>query len=321
VRRLAAGLAGLALAFAAGAAQAATAVPAPPNPLARLQALDTIVQSVGWRLAQGNARFCRKVAPGIGLQLQDLAGYAEPDAVRAALKTSGDIAVEAVAEGSPADRAGLAPNDPLEAVAGQSVAALPAVKPGDYARLAGLHDRIDATLTSSGRVDLVRRGKPLTIVGEPICVTRFEMLTDGGRAAADGRRVVIGRKLVENLLDGGAGDELLAAALAHELAHNVLEHRARLDLSGRAWSKVKVTEREADRLSVWLLANAGYDPQAGLRFFARWGPANDYGIFSTPDHDRWKTRVKRITAEIEALRAAMAARGGVADWAQDFRAQ
>ena len=289
-------------------------MPAAATALQELQALDARVQSVGWRLAKGNARFCRDVAPGIGLLLQDRAGYADPDAVRDALRAGGDIAVQAVAAGSPAERARLDWNDPLESVAGQPVAGLPQVKPGDYARLAGLHDRIDAALRAEGKVELVRYGKTLTLVGEPTCIARFEMLSSGIRAAADGHRVVIGRRLVETF-----PEEELAAALAHELAHNLLSHRARLDASGRTWSKVKLTEREADRLSVWLLANAGYEPEASLRFFARWGPMTDLGPLSSPDHDRWKTRVRRIATEIATMRAAMIRNAdGKADWARDF---
>lgn len=307
----------LALALLPASAQAVSPVPPHPTALQQLQSLDVRVQSIGWRLAHGNAPFCREVAPGIGLLLQDLAGYADPESLRTALMASGDIAVQAVAAGSPAASAGLAPNDPLSAVAGQESAAIPPAKPGDYARLAGLHDRIDVALASTGQVELVRYGKTLTIVGEPVCVTRFEMLSSGTRAAADGRRVVIGRKLVEAFPE----DEL-AAALAHELAHNLLAHRARLDASGRSWGKVKRTEREADRLAVWLLANAGYEPEAALRFFARWGPMNDFGIFSSPDHDRWKTRVRTITAELAAMRAAMARDvKGEANWARDFVAE
>ena len=160
----------------------------------------------------------------------------------------------------------------------------------------------------------------IAVTGEPACVTRFEMTSAGSKAAADGRRVVIGRKLVEALpADSVRGDELLAAALAHELAHNLLGHRARLDASGRSWSKVRATERESDRLSVWLLANAGYDPQAAVRFFERWGPKFDLGLFATPDHDGWKARVRTVSTEIVAMRAAQAAPGGVADWSRDFR--
>ena len=309
-------IAGLALALlAASPARALTPALPAPTALQQLQALDARVQSVGWRLARANARFCRSVVPGIGLLLQDLGGYDDPGKPGEGLRASGDIAVQAVALDSPAARVGLVANDPLESVAGQPVAALPPVKPGDYARLAGLHDRIDAALRDTGQVHLVSYDRTLTLVGEPVCTSRFEMLSSGMRAAADGRRIVIGRKLVEILPE----EELLAAALAHELAHNVLNHRERLDAGGRSWSKVKQTEREADRLSVWLLANAGYAPEAALRFFARWGPLTDLGPFSSPEHDRWKTRVRRITAEIATMRAAIAADPQEeANWSRDF---
>ena len=306
------------------AAVPALAAPAPPPTLRAqieaLQALDARVQSVGWRLIRGNAAYCREVAPRIGLTVFDAAGFADPAAVRAAMGLSGDIAVEAVAADSPAARAGLRPGQALRAVAGQAVAALPAVGPSDYARLVSLHDRIDAALVGGGKVTVIDgAGADIAMTGEPACVTRFELLSAGSEAAADGRRVVIGRKLVEALPpDPLRGDELLAAALAHELAHNLLGHRARLAASGRSWGKVKATEREADRLAPWLLANAGYDPTSSMRFFERWGPKFDRGILATPDHDGWKTRVRTVAAEIEAMRAAQATRGGSADWSRDF---
>jgi len=283
--------------------------------LLALQAVDARVQDVGWRLIRGNAAYCRNAVPAIGLLLQDAAGFDDPGAVRQALGLTADIAVEAAAAGSPAGRTGIRPNTALSAVAGQEVAALPTAKPGDYARLASLNDRLEAQLAEHGLATFaLTDGTVLTIGGELACPTRFEVLSKGDRAAAEGKRVVIGRKLLEALPE----DELLAAALAHELAHNLLGHRARLDESGRSWGKVRATEREADRLMPWLLANAGYPPEAAIRFFERWGPKHDLGIFSSPDHDRWQTRIKRIAAEIGRLRAAQAKRAGAADWSRDF---
>lgn len=300
----------------AAPALAATAKPGLSGQLAAFQALDGRVQSAAWRLVRGNAPYCRDVAPGIGLVLFDAAGYSDPKAVRDALGLSRDVAVGAVAVDSPAARAGLRAAQPLSAVAGQAVAALPPAGPSDYARLVGLHDRVDAALRASGRVELADgEGNAVTVVGEPACASRFELLSSGSKAAADGKRVVIGRKLVEALPE----DDLLAAALAHELAHNLLGHRARLDVSGRSWGKVRVTEREADRLAPWLLANAGYDPQAAVRFFERWGPTFDPGLFATPDHDGWKARVRTVAAEIAAMNRAMVSNAdGQANWARDF---
>ena len=300
-------------------AAAAPGLPVLRDRLDTLQALDTRVQSVGWRLARANAPYCRRVAPAIGLQLFDAAGFADPTAVRAALELPGDIAVEAVAADSPAARAGLRPHLALRTVAGQPVAALPAVPAGDYARLVGLHDRVDSALLATGSVALTdAAGGEIVVTGEPVCVSKFEMTASGGKAAADGRRVVIGRKLVEALPpDPLRGDELLAAALAHELAHNLLGHRARLDQSGRSWGKIKAIEHEADRLAPWLLANAGYDPHAAVRFFERWGPKFDLGLFATPDHDGWKKRARVVSAEIQKVEVARGA-DGKADWRLAF---
>lgn len=285
--------------------------------LLALQRLDARVQSIGWRLAQGNARFCRTRALGVGLQLHDVYNYDDPAGVRRSLGLASDIAVAAVAAGGPAERAGVRANDALGEVAGQPVGRLPRARPGDYARLARLHDGIDAALAAKGSVELavLRGDRPLrlAIPGEEVCASRFELLTDGGRAAADGTRVIVSRRFVEFLTE----DEQLAALLAHELAHNVLQHRLRLNAQGRTWSNIRATEREADRLSVWLLANAGYDPAAAVRFMGTWGPANDHGIFSSPDHDRWRTRLRLIEQELVRLTAARAARGE-ADWRRDF---
>ena len=310
---------GIIAAAALLAAVPALAAPAQPfsdlrAQIESLQALDTRVQSVGWRLVRANAAYCREVSPAIGLVLFDAAGFTDPPTVRLALGLASDIAVEAVATDSPAARAGLRPGQALRAVAGQAVAALPAVKANDYARLVALHDRVDAALRATGQVSFSDgAGSEIALTGQPACVTRFELLSAGSEAAADGQRVVIGRKLVEALPQ----EELLASALAHELGHNLLGHRARLAREGRSWGRIKLTEREADRLSVWLLANAGYDPRAAVRFFKRWGPKFDLGLFATPDHDGWKTRAKLVEAEIAKVEAARGS-DGKADWRAAF---
>lgn len=282
--------------------------------LLALQRLDARIQTIGWQLARSNARYCRDATPGIGLQLFDAAGFDNPAAVRATLGLDGDLAIAAVAHGGPADRAGLTAGLPLGAIAARPVADLPAARAGDYRRVAALHDAVEAQLAIAGNVEFTdAAGRRYQVGGEPACPSRFEMLTRGSRASADGKRVLIGRKLVEELTDDG----LLAAALAHELAHNLLGHRGRLDLEGRSWAKVKATEREADRMMPWLLANAGHDPAAAVRFFEVWGPKHDLGLFATPDHDGWKERARRIRAELVAVAAARRP-DGTADWTTAF---
>ena len=109
----------------------------------------------------------------------------------------------------------------------------------------------------------------------------------------------------------------MAAALAHELAHNLLAHRAWLRKEGRTVGNIRQTEREADRLMPWLLANAGYDPAAAARFFRQWGPRHGGWIFRARTHDGWDERAEFVTAELPKI-AAMRAAGGMADWRTGF---
>ena len=110
------------------------------------------------------------------------------------------------------------------------------------------------------------------------------------------------------------GDEpLIAAMIAHEMAHAVLDHQTRIEAAHRAVGVVRACEREADRLSIWLLAVAGYDPQAAPRMIARIGPGFQI-LFPSASHGSWKGRVRDMTAEIATLHAAPDM-----DWRSRFR--
>lgn len=285
--------------------------------LARLQAEDARLQTIGWKLAAGNAPFCA-ARPAIGLLLQDMANYAQPARMRAAAGIAGDIAVQAVVPGSPAARAGLVANAEIVAIDGRAMAALPPARAGDWRRLTGLHELIDAALVREGTVNIAWRDgaavREATIAGAPACPTRFELLDRGGRAVADGTRVAIGRKFAGFAY---AEDEL-AAALAHEFAHNLLAHRAWLKGAGRKAANIRLTEREADRLMPWLLANSGYDPQAAVRFFRKWGPGNGGWIFRAPTHDGWDERAELVARELPEIARLRTSEGG-ADWRTHFR--
>lgn len=310
-----AALAALALAIAPLPAQAGVAEDRAG--LLSLQADDLRLQTLGWRLARANAPFCDNAAPAIGLLLQDMANYAQPARMRAAAGIAGDVAVEAVVADAPAARAGLAPNDEILSIGGQSMDDLPPARRNDWRRLTSLHDMIDAALARDGSVRIAWRARDgarrdALITGEPACPTRFELLDGGGRAVADGKRVIFGRAFSGFDL---AEDEM-AAAVAHEFAHNLLAHRAWLK-GRRTMKNIRATEREADRLMPWLLANAGYDPAAAVRFFRKWGPGNDGWIFRAPTHDGWDERAEFVRAELPKI-AALASRGQPADWRAHF---
>ena len=101
--------------------------------------------------------------------------------------------------------------------------------------------------------------------------------------------------------------------VAHELAHNILRHRARLAAAkvdtgigaefGRNRLLNRRTEDEADRLSVHLLRNAGYDPRLAVAFWRDEGPKVDGGLFRSRIYASATDRAKAIAAEIARIAA------------------
>jgi predicted Zn-dependent protease len=110
-----------------------------------------------------------------------------------------------------------------------------------------------------------------------------------------------------------ADDDELAAVLAHEFAHNILGHRVRLDAArvsrgffgnfGRSAARIRETEIEADRFSVYLLDRAGYDPAAAVRFWTRFGQRG-LNFLGSPTHPNWRARIASFETEIAAIRRA-----------------
>ena len=127
--------------------------------------------------------------------------------------------------------------------------------------------------------------------------------------------MLVTRSLAEEVRE----DDLLAAAIAHELAHNLLRHPQKRTEEGKGWGRIRHNEREADRLSVWLLANAGFDTRGAVRFQREWMRGRDWG-FLVPTHDAWDERIDMIEEE-RALIARQAAQGippGGHDWSARF---
>ncbi|AWW73285.1 hypothetical protein CD351_02455 [Erythrobacter sp. KY5] len=280
------------------------------------QSFDQRLQDVGWKLVRGNAEFCDRVIPSIGLQLQDLASYGGPEIARRALGMSGDFAVQTAARGSPSATSGAFDRN-------REIAALGSIDPNlweaedrlDWARLKRAHDHVDAVLSESGAIEIAfADGTRQHATPVPVCATRFELMGDGRKAVADGERVVIGIRFEAFSYE----EEVFAGVVAHELAHNLLGHTAWLDRNGRTRRNVRRTEREADRLMPWLLANAGYDPVAAQTFMETWGKRHDGGLLRGRTHDGWDERAEFIAVEIPTIRAQME-HTGTADWRTLFR--
>jgi beta-barrel assembly-enhancing protease len=283
-----------------------------------LRALDARVATIGHRLAVSSLDLCtdRQMLPG--LAIHDLSQYGGDyrDAAIRAFRLDRGPAVLALAAGGPAERGGLRLDDILLSVDGTEL-------PRGTAAAARTFDRVEAMLGTieaafaDGEAELaVLRGAEhlsLRIAAERGCATRFQLIPSRRlNALADGRYVQVTTAIGEYVQD----DHELAAVLAHEFAHNILGHRARLDAAGvargffgnfgRNARLIRATEAEADRLSIYLLDRAGYDPAAAVRFWSRFG-RRGLNFFGSPTHPNWRQRIALFEAEIAALRRAKAA--------------
>ena len=293
----------------------AAATPDPTEVLKALHRQDEAVERVGFRLAAANADLCPGGADA-GFSVHTLEQYGP--AYRAAAATLFDLGeppgVMAVAPSSPADAAGLREGDGIAAINGRASPAPPEL-PGhsDFARTAEVQGRMVEAARSPPMTLVVQRGDKRTelrIDPAPACRSLFQLTPNAGlKGEADGDYVQVASELVSL----AASDDELAAVLAHELAHNVLGHRARMDalhvdrgllaVLGRNARLIRATEREADRLGVYLLARAGYDPQKALAYWAKARTATG-GLIADPTHPGWTERLALVKAEAERIAAA-----------------
>jgi hypothetical protein len=294
---------------------ASAAAPAGTSPYAALAALEARVAAVGFRLTTANAAWCPVQQPQFGWIWGDPRLY-DPDQRPAALAAYGAVDrdapfIAAVAPTSPAATAGMRVGVAVIGMQGSTVPDGADAHP--FARITAIETLL-ASLppTTPLALDTVD-ASALTLTPVAGCISDFRVeATEKPGAVADCRMVLVNQGLAQFAQD----DEELAAAIAHELAHNILRHRARLDAAGvdrgmgkqfgRSARLFKQTEVEADRLSVWLLAGAGYDPAAAGRFWTAFGQRKGRPLFQAGTHPGWRDRVASLEAEAAAIAAARA---------------
>ena len=264
---------------------------------------DNLALSVAWRLQVGNERFCRHVARQTGIQLEDTAVYGDPALARSTYGLSGDIYIGALAANAPGANAGLSVNTTIIAIDGQALSALPAPARSDpFTRWQLAQAMLDDAAARDGVVDLTLFDhRVIHITAVPACRVMVKVDDQQNYASANRDEIRLGR----HYLDAAHGDPtLIDALIAHEMAHTVLDHQSRIEASHKSLAVVRRTEHEADRLSVWLLANAGYPPEAAIAL-QRTVIAHLIGPFSIdPTHGGWRSRASRIEREIATLKTA-----------------
>lgn len=288
-----------------------------------IRSVDGEVAGIGYRLATANAALCDRQEPGLGLLLHTPDQYAREmrEAAIRHFRFEGPVGVEAVLPGSPAGAAGVRNDDTLLGIDAMRF------KPADPQAKAGT----DALIDASRQIMALPAARPLTlrlrrggvdqnigVTPAPACATRFEVaLSNSFVAQADGELVQISSRFLADY------PQWIAVPIAHELAHNILHHRDRLEAKGvsfgllsgigRNVSYFRQTELEADILSVSLLANAGYDPQIALAFWRSYGPKHASSILNARTHPGWKTRVAVIERAIAELGAGRPHRPAILD--------
>lgn len=301
---------------------AAGAAPVPAAPVEQsllgMRALDARVATIGHRLAVASLDLCAERAWLPGFAVHDLSQYGadfRPAAIRAFGLDAGP-AVLALAAGGPAERAGLRADDILLALDGRPPPRQPPARDRSFDQMEHILAALDEAF-ADGRADIeVRRGGArltIAVQAERGCASRFQLVPGRSlNAQADGRYVQVTTAIAGYVQD----DDELAAILAHEFAHNVLGHRVRLDQArvsrgvlgnfGGNARRIRETEIEADRLSVYLMERAGYDPEAAVRFWSRFGH-HGFNFLGSPTHPNWHSRIQLFEVEIAAIRRARAA--------------
>jgi hypothetical protein len=317
--RVMAGIALIAMPLAPATAQR-QAQPTVAERLASLRANEERVMNIGERLAVAAAPWCRD-GWTLGWILGDLGQY--PKDVRLPARrqwqvpASGSLFVATVAPGSAAANAGLQPGVAITAINGEAPMRYNGDRPSRHA-LANSERVIDEALrAAAGRLSIetlngAGERNTIQLTARRACASRFEVSADDEKQAyADGSAVIVTLGMATF-----ANDEELAGVIAHELAHNMLRHRLRQDARGvpsgytrylgRNARVVRGFEEEADRLSVWLLQQAGYDPSSPIAFWNRFGPNNDTPHPFGRLHAPWRDRVRHLEDEITQMRAARA---------------
>ncbi|MEQ1724649.1 MAG: M48 family metalloprotease [Sphingopyxis sp.] len=290
--------------------------------LAALRKQEERATVIGERLsiAAASAGWCEG-GHSLGWTLGEIGQYGK--AHRAAARTlwgvpsGATLFISALAPDGAAAQAGMTPGLGIVSIAGRTPMRNPYQGASVHARL-NSEQLVERTLAVGSMTvetiaaDGTRRQWQLT--PRPACDTRFEVAAaDEEQAYADGDVVQVTAGMGRYT---GDNDQELAAVIAHELAHNILRHVARTEESGtpenytrylgRYTNITRSMEEEADRLSVWLLSAAGYEPGSPVTFWQRFGPGHDSAHPMGRTHDRWEDRVAALESELATMRAAKA---------------
>lgn len=286
--------------------------------LIALTDLDQRVARVGYRLSTANAELCPAVRNSPGWLLHAASQYS-PE-LRPWAETrfglDGDLpGLLAVPEGSAADLAGLHRGDLLLSVNGEALTRGVTRRAAAFEGVEANIQKLDLAL-AAGPIEIAfrRDGNDQTATVTPQRACGYDVQLDPSdelNAKADGKRLFI----TTAMAGFTATDDELALVLGHELAHHVLGHRGwhEAETRGRQTQTVPAlagaaggSERQADRVGLYLAARAGFDSSIGPAFWRRFGAFDwrvRYPQWGHPSAEARARALEEVQAEISARRA------------------
>jgi hypothetical protein len=286
--------------------------------LLALQSDDQRVADTGWRIASRNTDTCSEIWAAIGVSLHHVSQY-EP-AYRAEAKAAFGLddsypSILAVAKGAPAEASGLKPNDRLRAINGADLADKSQGKKSaaSYDAVSAAMAALEALPEKSAAVLSIERGDQrleVNVTPQNVCRSRVE-LAPGNAINANANGLVA--QISGRLVNWVESDDELALVIAHEMAHNLLDHPKRLNeksaLSGLATSlglsgkAQRQMELEADRMGIIMAASAGYNYKIAPDFWARLNSNAPLAAFLATTHPTTRARRENAQRVVDALNA------------------
>ena len=298
--------------------------------LSALLANQDRVYRVAAPLITKNAPLCKAASrPILGFTAKNKYSY-PPELTRAVegtLKLDDSLQVMQVLDGSGAMRAGIRRGDQLQSLQEQP---LPrgAQAENEAARIIGPLLKNATEI----QVGLVRNGKPLTLQVPLTQACAFAIEVGHAphlNAYDDGRRIM----LTQGMLDYLASDDELAAIIAREIAHNVQKHAATMKLAATMSGIIDAllplspdlkpfagsaglrafddkVDQEADRIALYMLARAGYAPDAAQRVLQKLAQAYPASVSNgyTALHPWTEERAALMRATLTEIRQKQAAK-------------
>ena len=258
--------------------------------LARFRQQQARVQRIAHQLARGGREVCgEQNAPLLGASLGRTRDFSfhKKEEIEEAFGAGDEVALFALAPGSPAETAGLAVGDRILAIDGQ-----------DIGKTQEVFEQLRANEGDAPRLRVRRGGetRDVTLPLERGC--GFGALTLPNETTA----ISYHRNRKEFLVPSGLerfveSDDELAIAIAHQMGHHVIGS-----------FRSKDDETEADRLGLEIAAASGYDVTVAPVFWERWAASHFWAIASDMDgtyvaHGAVEERLSAIREHVAALTA------------------